>query len=174
MNHELSPRGPDAGLVPAGYAEKAMASLMQLHTELVDEKERRVELYRRLMEKEQTVAELKLTVKSLEEQLSLRTVRRAPRPPPPPPRAIALRTREPSANRGTPPVAAASEAMTQTAPPPAEPISQPVAARDPEPTLRAVPSTPLRSVPRPPPPPPPRAVGAPRPRRSAGEGWKSW
>lgn len=54
--------------VPASYAEKAMASLMQLHSELMDEKERRVELYRTLMEKEQALAELKLYVKMLEER----------------------------------------------------------------------------------------------------------
>lgn len=54
--------------VPASYAEKAMASLMQLHGELMDEKERRVELFRRLMEKEQALAELRLYVKMLEER----------------------------------------------------------------------------------------------------------
>ena len=54
--------------VPASYAEKAMASLMQLHGELMDEKERRVELFRRLMEKEQALAELKMYVKILEER----------------------------------------------------------------------------------------------------------
>jgi hypothetical protein len=46
-----------------------MASLMQLHSELMDEKERRVELYRKLMEREQTVAELRMYVKLLEEKL---------------------------------------------------------------------------------------------------------
>jgi len=90
--------------VPAEYAEKAMGSLMKLHAELMDEKDRRVELYRRLMEKEQAVAELKMYVKILEEKLGkaasasappppprepLRIVRppvrAAPRPPPPPP-----------------------------------------------------------------------------------------
>lgn len=55
-------------LVPASYAEKAMASLMQLHSELMDEKERRVDLFRRLMEKEQALAELKMYVKLLEEK----------------------------------------------------------------------------------------------------------
>jgi hypothetical protein len=57
-------------LVPAGYAEKAMASLMQLHSELMDEKERRVELFRRLMEREQALAELKVYVKILEERVN--------------------------------------------------------------------------------------------------------
>ena len=55
-------------LVPASFAEKAMASLMQLHSELMDEKERRVELHRRLMEREQALAELKMYVKLLEER----------------------------------------------------------------------------------------------------------
>ena len=59
-----------AQLVPASYAEKAMASLMQLHTELMDEKERRVDLFRKLMEREQALAELKMYVKMLEEKLA--------------------------------------------------------------------------------------------------------
>src|SRR5262245_23187706 len=54
--------------VPTDYAQRAMASLMQLHRELMDEKERRVELYRRLMEKEQTIAELRMYVRLLEAQ----------------------------------------------------------------------------------------------------------
>jgi hypothetical protein len=61
---------PAAQLVPASYAEKTMASLMQLHAELMDEKERRVDLYRRLMEREQALAELKMYVKVLEERLT--------------------------------------------------------------------------------------------------------
>lgn len=69
---------PAQALVPSGYAEKAMASLMQLHSELMEEKERRVDLYRRLMEKEQTVAELRMYVKLLEERLQ----RSAPDPAP--------------------------------------------------------------------------------------------
>lgn len=69
-----------AELVPASYAEKAMASLLQLHTELMDEKERRVDLYRRLMEREQAVAELRMYVKMLEEKLAL-TAPQAPLPP---------------------------------------------------------------------------------------------
>ena len=80
--------------VPTGYAEKAMASLMQLHSELMEEKERRVDLFRRLMEKEQALAELKMYVKVLEEKhaalmpppplpIARETLRVAPRPPPP-------------------------------------------------------------------------------------------
>lgn len=56
-------------LVPQSYAEKAMASLMQLHSELMDEKERRVDLFRRLMEREQALAELRMYVQVLEEKL---------------------------------------------------------------------------------------------------------
>lgn len=59
-----------SSMVPMGYAEKAMASLMQLHSELMDEKERRVDLYRRLMDKEQVVAELRMYVRLLEEKLA--------------------------------------------------------------------------------------------------------
>jgi len=59
-----------SSMVPIGYAEKAMASLMQLHSELMDEKERRVDLYRRLMDKEQVVAELRMYVQLLEEKLA--------------------------------------------------------------------------------------------------------
>ncbi len=77
--------------VPVGYAEKAMASLMQLHSELMDEKERRVELFRRLMEKEQALAELKMYVKLLEEKAAAAVapparepLRVAPRPAPSP------------------------------------------------------------------------------------------
>jgi hypothetical protein len=96
---ELSTRltQPGAGaLVPEGYAEKAMASLMQLHSELMEEKERRVDLYRRLMEKEQSLAELRMYVKALEERVSREEAARAPlvaqsaeprRVAPPPPAA---------------------------------------------------------------------------------------
>ncbi len=74
---------PPASLpVPASYAEKAMASLMQLHGELMDETERRVELFRRLMEKEQAIAELKMYVKLLEERAGMTT--KAPEPAPEP------------------------------------------------------------------------------------------
>jgi hypothetical protein len=61
---------PSGGLVPIDYAEKAMGSLMQLHSELMEEKERRVDLYRRLMEREQAVAELRMYVKLLEEKVA--------------------------------------------------------------------------------------------------------
>jgi hypothetical protein len=69
VNDALANQVP-AQWVPAGYAEKAMASLMQLHSELMEEKERRVDLFRRLMEREQALAELKMYVKVLEEKLA--------------------------------------------------------------------------------------------------------
>lgn len=84
---ELTTQSTANQLVPAGFAEKAMASLMQLHGELMDEKERRVELFRRLMEKEQALAELKMYVKLLEEKVT----------PAPMPVAVAVDT------PGTPP-----------------------------------------------------------------------
>jgi hypothetical protein len=92
---------PRLSLVPEGYAQKAMASLMQLHTELMDEKERRVELHRQLMEKEQALAELRMYVKLLEERMEetppprpraqpvpLKAVPRAAPPPPPAARPV--------------------------------------------------------------------------------------
>lgn len=101
---------PAAQLVPASYAEKAMASLMQLHSELMDEKEKRVDLFRRLMEKEQALAELKMYVKMLEEKMTpvvMPVAAPAPRPivmtpvePPAPPPPIA----QPPRPARTPPV----------------------------------------------------------------------
>jgi hypothetical protein len=96
--NELTAAGMEGQLVPAGFAEKAMASLMQLHGELMDEKERRVDLYRRLMEREQALAELKMYVKLLEEKV-------APPPAPvaaPPPAEMA-RQRQPAATPPPPP-----------------------------------------------------------------------
>ncbi len=61
------------GLVPSGFAEKAMASLMQMHGELMEEKERRVELHRRLMEREQALAEMRMYVQLLEDRLHAST-----------------------------------------------------------------------------------------------------
>lgn len=78
MNEALTTQAA-AQLVPASYAEKAMASLMQLHSELMDEKERRVDLFRKLMEREQALAELKMYVKMLEEKMAA-----APAPSPRP------------------------------------------------------------------------------------------
>lgn len=56
--------------VPATYAEKAMSSLLRLHDELVEEKEKRIDLYRRLMDREQQLAELRSYVHLLEGELS--------------------------------------------------------------------------------------------------------
>jgi hypothetical protein len=89
--------------VPASYAEKAMASLMQLHGELMDEKERRVELFRRLMEKEQALAELKMYVKILEERAGgareAATRAEEHESPAPPPRAAQLNAVPPAVPR---------------------------------------------------------------------------
>ncbi|MBL8949643.1 MAG: hypothetical protein JNK82_02625 [Myxococcaceae bacterium] len=72
-----------AQMIPGDFAEKAMASLMQLHSELMDEKERRVDLYRKLMEREQTVAELRMYIRLLEEKVTPQ--RAEPFVPPPAP-----------------------------------------------------------------------------------------
>lgn len=100
--------------VPAAYAEKAMASLMQLHGELMDEKERRVELFRQLMEKEQALAELKMYVKLLEERAGLR------------PPADFSRVRPPTARQPEPPAPRVdpqrSEPTSWTTPPPAQAV----------------------------------------------------
>ena len=100
MNEALTTQAA-AQLVPASYAEKAMASLMQLHSELMDEKERRVELFRRLMEREQALAELKMYVKMLEDKVAAAPapVVAAPKPPEPP----APPTARPERSRGTVP-----------------------------------------------------------------------
>lgn len=88
MNEALTTQAA-AQLVPASYAEKAMASLMQLHSELMDEKEKRVDLFRRLMEREQSLAELKMYVKMLEEKMTAPVA--APPPPVQPPPSRQLR-----------------------------------------------------------------------------------
>jgi hypothetical protein len=80
MNDTLTPFTPTQ-MIPGDFAEKAMASLMQMHSELMDEKERRVELYRKLMEREQALAELRMYVKLLEEKQQAA----APAPAPPQP-----------------------------------------------------------------------------------------
>src|SRR5215510_649355 len=108
-------------MVPIGYAEKSMASLMQLHAELMEEKERRVDLYRRLMDKEQALAELKMYVRLLEEKVS------QPKPPPPPPRPIArerlrisVKPGAPASNGAARPPPRAQHARAESACPPAE------------------------------------------------------
>ncbi len=92
---------PAAQLVPASYAEKAMASLMQLHSELMDEKERRVDLFRKLMEREQSLAELKMYVKMLEEKLApVAAAPTAVAPPPAPRPAVVAEAKAPPPSGG--------------------------------------------------------------------------
>lgn len=102
-------------LVPAGYAQKAMASIMQLHTELMDEKERRVELYRTLMQREQSLAELRAYVKELEAKVR----EGAPAVSPEPPRRVATMT----------------AVVAPPSPRPAEPAAQAPAAAPRQPTV---------------------------------------
>lgn len=79
FDYPSTPLAPaPAAMVPAAFAEKTMASLMQLHGELMEEKERRVDLYHRLMEKEQSLAELRMYVQLLEDRLGV-----TPKDPPP-------------------------------------------------------------------------------------------
>lgn len=113
--------------VPTGYAEKAMASLMQLHSELMEEKEKRVDLFRRLMEKEQALAELKMYVKVLEEK-------QAALMPPPVPRETLKVAPRPGPAPIAPPV---PPVQAQPPPPPmAQPPAVPQVARV-APTVRA-------------------------------------
>lgn len=157
MIDSLAPQVPQSA-VPQGYAEKAMASLMQLHTELMDEKERRVELYRRLMEREQSLAELRSYTKALEEKLAALAPPKEPAPPPapakatpPPPLRVATRV-EPAPARSY-----ASVAPRIAPVEPRPPAVAPVAPR-PAPARPAV------------------AVGAGRAAaaRSVPDGWKTW
>jgi hypothetical protein len=112
MSDSLQPRS-DVSPVPVAYAEKTMASLLQLHSELMEEKERRVELYRRLMEKDEALAELRYQVKILEDR-----VRRAEGTPPP-----AAQLTPPPDLPTAPPVASPAPAATARAeaPPPPSP-----------------------------------------------------
>lgn len=60
------------GLVPADYAEKTMSSLLSLHQDLMAEKERTLDVTRRLMAAEQARAELEAYVEILEAELARR------------------------------------------------------------------------------------------------------
>ncbi len=129
---ELAPAVPP--MVPQSYAEKAMASLMQLHSDLMEEKERRVDLYRRLMEKEQQLAELKMYVKLLEERSGKQEAAPPPAPsqavtPPPPPIPFVARVRMAPARPPPPPhpEAAPRPARPAAPPPHAPPAGAPVA-----------------------------------------------
>jgi hypothetical protein len=104
-------------LVPASYAEKAMASLMQLHTELMEEKERRVDLFRRLMEREQALAELKMYVKMLEEKAA---------PPPPSPVAAPERPQVHPPPPAVPFVARSAPSVRAPPVQPPRPLNRPV------------------------------------------------
>jgi hypothetical protein len=167
-----------AAMVPAGYAEKAMASLMQLHCELMEEKERRVDLYRRLMEREQAVAELRMYVKLLEEKLGqgsapvkaparVETTVQSAAPGKPPMRAeTTVHSAAPAADRA---------AAIRPAPPPPPP---PRAARPSAPPPIKVVRAPVREV-APPEPiplkqPAAKATGTGSKRPVATEGWKTW
>jgi len=143
MNDALAST-PAAQMIPGDFAEKAMASLMSMHTELMDEKERRVELYRKLMEREQTVAELRMYIRVLEEKLE-------PKVEVAPARAPA----HPGVSRPEPAAAPAREVHVAPAPPELH-IARPpdASAYTREPTVA--------------PPLPPR-VGRPK-----VDGWKTW
>lgn len=135
-------------MVPGDFAEKAMASLMQLHSELMDEKERRVELFRKLMEREQVVAELRMYVRLLEEKLNppkLDQPEPQPRPPPQP--------------------QAQPQAQQPAQPPPHRVVMHPQASFSAD--ISAAPSAHVRA-PEVAPPLPPRVA---RPRV---DGWKTW
>jgi len=122
-----------SGLVPVGYAEKAMASLMQLHSEVLEEKERRVDLHRRLMEKEQALAEMKWYVKMLEEKLEKQAPAAAAVAPAPAP--AHLRVAEPvpappipiTRAAPTPPVVARQAPAAHGVPHSRPPIGRPLA-----------------------------------------------
>jgi hypothetical protein len=141
-------------MVPVGYAEKSMASLMQLHTELMDEKERRVDLYRRLMDKEQALAELKMYVRLLEEKIAK-------------PSEESRGTKAP-ANRVGPASTPNGKGASFQARPPAPP--RPISRGRPRLSLKPTAPAP-RSA-------PPAANGAgldaARPDRPGTDGWRAW
>lgn len=103
--------------MPAAYAEKTMHSLLRLHEELMEEKERRIDLYRRLMTREQELAELRAYVRLLEAEVAkdegvpaaATPAGRASAPVEPPPRTPPAAPRAPAAERQAP-------AMEQEAP----------------------------------------------------------
>lgn len=70
--------------MPVAYAEKTMHSLLRLHEDLMEEKERRIDLYRRLMDREQELAELRAYVRLLEGEMKRVE---APQPDPAAPQA---------------------------------------------------------------------------------------
>lgn len=144
---------PNTAAVPVEYAEKAMGSLMKLHGELMEEKERRVDLYRRLMEKEQALAELKMYVKLLEEKVEAPKPAEASRPEP-------LRVVPPAPPRVAP----------RPPPPPQRPEVRAVKPSEPRPVAAARPLPGADKLPGRTPAPAPEAP----PHRPTADGWKSW
>jgi len=65
--------------VPMYYAERSMATIMRLHDELMTEKERCIDLQRRLMSKEQAYAEIEYYARLLEAKIEGR-LPEVPRP----------------------------------------------------------------------------------------------
>lgn len=122
--------GGREAMVPTSYAEKAMSSLLRLHEDLVEEKERRIDLYRRLMEREQSLAEMRAYVKLLENELARRGFDAAalaldPAAPAPKVAPVAQAVANAAAAAASQPVAPAAQAATPAAP--AAAAVQPVA-----------------------------------------------
>ncbi len=99
-------------MVPSGYAEKAMASLLRLHDELMVEKEARFGLMQKLMEREQALAELKSYVRLLESRLGDGELKRSISP-------FESRTAPPVREAQPPPEAPAPAQPPAAEPPPA-------------------------------------------------------
>jgi hypothetical protein len=142
-------RGDDERLggVPVTYAERAMNSLMALHGDLMSEKERALDLTRRLMEERQARAELEAYVRLLEAELTRHGG----------PRLGEVRTgRADDVSRAT-------ERLLDARPPPpldrppAPPPAREAAVPHPPPRETAAPQPPAPEVASPPPPPPPSA-----------------
>jgi hypothetical protein len=154
-----------AGLVPVGYAEKSMASLMQLHSELLEEKERRVvDLYQRLMDKEQVLAELRMYVKLLEEKLAQTSVASRPE----------------GMTRSEPEAAVAPQPKLRPPTPPRPPnpnrprISVRVRPMDQRSTRNGVAQPVITSPRRTSPPPVPRSLDPSDDARPSPDGWRTW
>jgi hypothetical protein len=149
--------------VPQGYAEKAMASLMQLHTELMDEKERRVELYRRLMEREQSLAEAKSYTRLLEEKLAALGRLASPQPEETRHSEVRAEAEAPARVQATPPAVPPIRPILRAAPRATHP--GPAEGRD-SPLTRSPPPLPRQAV----------AVGMGRAPAARGvpDGWKTW
>lgn len=64
------PREDSHAMVPMSYAEKAMSSIMHLHTEIMEEKEKRIEQERLATGQRQEIADLKMLVGVLEKEIA--------------------------------------------------------------------------------------------------------